>query len=113
VPDPAFASGIYESLLTEALGDRLQGFRTTIRPVDETEQADVLGDFVGRRTTQALLRLPAGERVAAVNRLLAQLEGDVVEPAHSSCWPPPSKNSPACGGCCRRVPPYRCRVRRC
>jgi len=80
VPDPAFASGIYESLLTEALADRLQGFRTTIRPVDETEQADVLGDFVGRRTTQALLRLPAGERVAAVNRLLAQLEGDVVEP---------------------------------
>jgi len=80
VPDPAFASGIYESLLTEALADRLQGFGTTIRPVDETEQADVLGDFVGRRTTQALLRLPAGERVAAVNRLLAQLEGDVVEP---------------------------------
>jgi superfamily II DNA or RNA helicase/HKD family nuclease len=73
-------TGIYERLLTRGLTAQLRGLRTAVEPVDEVEQADVLGEFVGRQVTRALHGMPTDERVARVNELLSLLGGDLVEP---------------------------------
>ncbi|MCW2499047.1 MAG: type restriction protein res subunit [Frankiales bacterium] len=80
MPDASLPNGIYERLLTRDLLARLTGLRHTITAVDEAEQADVLGEYVGRRVADALLRLPAEERVPKANALLALLGDTIVEP---------------------------------
>lgn len=80
VSDTTVPTGIYERLLTQSLLDQLDGLRTQLVNVDEAEQADVLGDYVGRRVTEALREVSAEHRVDRVNQLLALLHGDVVSP---------------------------------
>ncbi len=80
MPNDAPPTGIYEQLLTEDLNARVRGLRTLIMRVGDSEQADVLGEFVGKRVTDALLRLPPEDRVPLANALLALLEGEIVEP---------------------------------
>ena len=80
VPDTTLPTGIYERLLTRTLVGQLAGLRTHLAPVDDAEQAEVLGDYVGRRVTEALRDVPAEDRVDRVNQLLALLQGDVVSP---------------------------------
>ena len=78
--DTALPTGLYEQLLTESLLGRLVGLRSDLVTVEEAEQAGVLGDHVGRRVAEALLAVPAEDRVEFVNRLLAGLPGGEVSP---------------------------------
>ena len=80
MPDSPVATGIYEQLLTEGLSGRLEGLRTQLGPVDEAEQADILGEHVGRRVSQALRGVRPEDRVATVNELLRLLQDDLVAP---------------------------------
>jgi superfamily II DNA or RNA helicase/HKD family nuclease len=80
VADLPLPSGLYERLLTRDLLARMGGLQTQVVNVDEAEAADVLGEYVGRRVTEALRDLPAEDRVDRVNELLAQLATDAVSP---------------------------------
>ncbi len=72
--DDELVPGLHERLLTEPLARRLVALRSILRDVDPAEQAQVLGEHVGRATARALARQPAEQRVALTNRLLALLE---------------------------------------
>jgi superfamily II DNA or RNA helicase/HKD family nuclease len=80
VSDSALPDGIYEQLLTQRLTAEIGGLRNILGPVDEAEEADVLGDFIGKRVADALRSLPTAERVTRTNEVLALFGGDVVEP---------------------------------
>jgi superfamily II DNA or RNA helicase/HKD family nuclease len=73
-------TGLYEQLLTEQLVRELEGLRTIVRDVDVEEQAQVLGDYIGRRAADALTDLPASERVSFANRLLEVVGSSVISP---------------------------------
>ena len=76
--DNSIPTGIYERLLTRDLLADLDGLRTQVGAVDGAEQAEVLGEYVGRRVSEALKDMPAGDRVTWVNQLLASLSDDEV-----------------------------------
>jgi superfamily II DNA or RNA helicase/HKD family nuclease len=78
VSETSVPTGIYERLLTLTLVGQLEGLRTHLVTIDEAEQADILGEYVGQRVARALHDVPAEERVDKVNQLLSQLNGDVV-----------------------------------
>jgi superfamily II DNA or RNA helicase/HKD family nuclease len=63
-------TGLYEQLLTEALVLNSAGLRSSVRPVDESESADLLGEHVGRAVARVLAALPAEARVEQANRIL-------------------------------------------
>jgi superfamily II DNA or RNA helicase/HKD family nuclease len=79
VSDNSVPTGLYEQLLTRAMLGRVVGARTLVGDIDEAEQADVLGDYVGRCVAAALRDTSPGSRVDRVNELLATLQDDVVE----------------------------------
>jgi superfamily II DNA or RNA helicase/HKD family nuclease len=66
-------TGLYESLLTEALMGDVEGLLHTDAPVGEAESASVLAEHVGRALVRALEALPAESRVGRANELLAEL----------------------------------------
>lgn len=80
MPQSGLPDGLYEQVLTEELAGRLTDLRTVLRTVDPAEQAQVLGEHAGRQIARALEDVPAEDRVALVNRLLAVLPHDRVEP---------------------------------
>ncbi len=77
--DDAVPSGAYDQLLTERLLARLEGLQIAKQDVEEAEAAELLGQHLGRVAARHLSALPHEQRVAEVNRLLAELgESDVV-----------------------------------
>ncbi|MGB8651968.1 MAG: DEAD/DEAH box helicase family protein, partial [Mycobacteriales bacterium] len=67
-------------MLTRDLHDQLATLKTVVAQVDDAEAPDLLGDFVGRQVSHALRDVKPEHRVEVVNRLLAELTSDVVEP---------------------------------
>jgi superfamily II DNA or RNA helicase/HKD family nuclease len=78
VAEPALPFGVYETLMTEALGRRVQGLHSESREVEPAEQAQALGEHVGRRIAALLETAPVDQRVAMTNRLLALLEDELL-----------------------------------
>ena len=68
---PAMAylpTGLYEQLVTEALlRDSAELRSCTASRVDESESADLLGEYVGRAVARVLADLPAEGRVERAN----------------------------------------------
>jgi hypothetical protein len=70
----ALPDGAYERLVTKDLLHRLDGLRVARQPVEEVESAGRLGQHVGALAERYLATLPAAERVAGANRILAAME---------------------------------------
>lgn len=71
-------TGLYEQLLTEALLRESATLLTSVRAVDDSESADLLGEYVGRAVAQALAALPPDARVDHANTILRTLAAEVV-----------------------------------
>jgi superfamily II DNA or RNA helicase/HKD family nuclease len=80
VTRPDLPTGLYEQVLTSDLQQRIGTLRSVVTSVDDAEVPDVLGEFVGRQVAYALRDLKPDQRVQVVNRLLAELTSDFVEP---------------------------------
>jgi superfamily II DNA or RNA helicase/HKD family nuclease len=66
-------TGLYEQLVTEALLRDSDELLRILRPVDESESADLLGEYVGRAVARLLAGLPADSRVERANAILQTL----------------------------------------
>jgi superfamily II DNA or RNA helicase/HKD family nuclease len=66
-------TGLYEQLLTEALALESDALRRSLRRVDDSESAEILGEYVGRAVARVLSALPAGGRVDRANTVLESL----------------------------------------
>ena len=71
--DDSLPSGAYDQLLTERLLARLAGLQIAKQDVEEAEAAELLGQHLGRVAARHLAGLPHEQRVAEVNRVLAEL----------------------------------------
>lgn len=80
VQHAAFPTGLYEQLLTASLKDMPPELRPIIRTVDPEEAPELLGEFVGRQVASALRAMDRENRVETVNRLLALVDGEQLEP---------------------------------
>src|SRR4051794_40412652 len=80
VTRPDLPTGLYEQVLTSHLQQSISTLRSIVTHVDDADVPDVLGEFVGRQVAHALRDLKPEQRVEVVNRLLAGLTSDVVEP---------------------------------
>ncbi len=80
VTDSPLRDGAYDQLVTQRLLERLAGSRELRSPVEDAESAALLGQHLGRAAARSLAALPAPERVAEANRLLALLSNDRITP---------------------------------
>ncbi len=66
-------TGLYEQLLTDALLSDSTELRSSLRQVDESESAALLGEYVGRAVARVLAALPPESRVDRANVILESL----------------------------------------
>ncbi len=84
-PEP----GRYDAVVDEALRRRLEasGVAAHIDDLDAADQPHRLGKVLGEAAARRLAEVPAGQRVALANRLLATLEADAPDAGRSAGAP--------------------------
>jgi superfamily II DNA or RNA helicase/HKD family nuclease len=85
--DTTPSTGLYEQLVTETTEAWLAGANSRDEPVDDADQALLLGEYVGRAATKAWAGLSPEQRVTEANRVLALVEGGAaIVPGPKQLW---------------------------
>ena len=65
--------GVYDRLIARGLDEQLHELKTVRATLEEAETAQSLGEHLGRVASREIAKLPADQRVAAINKLIEML----------------------------------------